>query len=188
MLDLVDVFLRTQPSSPFVLRCIMPLLDLITGTGSDEKQLSDKATGVLRSRIGKNKDVPSRVGTDVLEDTLRAVHVRAKKARSTDILTTLSQCSLFLSRALLHSDGRDVVVEVYRESLVDFITRKGSSLNGAFLQDFVGRHPAEAWDLRTDIISVTSKAANAYRQCQGYQILQALFSRLPAVVRCRFCI
>jgi len=164
----------------------MPLLDLITGTGPDEKQLSDKAAGVLRSRIGKNKDFPAGVDPDVLGDALRAVHVRAKKARSTDVLTTLSQCSLFLSRALLHNDGRNVVVEVYRESLVDFVTRKGSSLNGAFLQDFVGRHPTEAWDLRTDIIGATSKAANAYRQCQAYQMLQALFSRLPAVVR--FCL
>lgn len=182
VLDLVDVFLRTQSSSPLAVRCILPLVDLVTGTGSDEKQLADKAAGILRSRIGKSKDTPTSVDRAALETALRAVHQRARKARSADVLTTLSGCSLYLSRTLLHAAGREVALAVYRESVVDFVTRKGSALNGAFLQEFVTRHPGEAWQLREDILGAMDKAANAYRQSQTYQLLATLFARLPASV------
>lgn len=182
MLDLVDVFLRTQSDSPLSVRCVLPLLDLVTGTGSDEKQLADKAAGILRSRIGKNKGTPTGADKAVLEDALRAVHQRARKTRSADSLATLSGCSLYLARALLHTGGSEAVLAMYRESVVDFITRKNSDLNTAFLQEFVIRHPVEAWQLRMDILNATNQAVNAYRQTQAYQILGTLFARLPASV------
>ena len=68
VLDLIDIFVRRQPTSPLIVRTILPLVELIVGTGPDEKQLSDKAMGILRNRIGKSKEVPTTVSAGEVED------------------------------------------------------------------------------------------------------------------------
>ena len=52
VLDLIDIFVKKNPANPLIIRLIFPLVELIVSTGPDEKQLSDKATGILRNRIG----------------------------------------------------------------------------------------------------------------------------------------
>ncbi|KII88994.1 hypothetical protein PLICRDRAFT_108863 [Plicaturopsis crispa FD-325 SS-3] len=177
VLDLVDTYIKRQPSSPHLVRLILPLVELIVGTGSDERQLSDKATGILKNRIGKLKETPASVGVEQVTQVLDDLHTRARKVHASDLMSTLSQCSLYLSRLLLHADGAEAVARVYRLSLVDFVTRKGSALNGKFFEDFIRRHPGTAWTLRDDLVDVSGKAVNAYRQCQTFQLLQALLSQ-----------
>lgn len=160
----------------------MPLIDLIAGAGSDERQLADKATGLLRNRIGKTKDFPSDADLEEVSTILDEIHLRARKARSSELLNTLSQCSLYLSKILMLLDGEPKVLEVYQASLVDFVTRKASTLNGSFIQEALRRFPSIAWSLRTDIITVASQATNTYRQCQALQLLQVLTNQLPALV------
>ena len=46
------------------MRVVLPLIELIVGTGPDEKQLADKSTGILRSRIGKAREVPSELDVE----------------------------------------------------------------------------------------------------------------------------
>ncbi|KAJ3791837.1 DNA polymerase phi-domain-containing protein [Lentinula aff. detonsa] len=70
VLDLVDIFIKKQPSSSSIFRLIIPLMDLITRTTSDERQLSDKAQGIVRSRIGKLKEFPSSIS---IEDCLLCI-------------------------------------------------------------------------------------------------------------------
>jgi DNA polymerase phi len=166
------------------------LVDLIFGTGSDERQLSDKATGLLKNRLGKSKDLPSDVDSEEATTILDELHGRARRARSSEVLATLSQCSLYLSKVMLHSAADDSVLRVYRGSLVDFVTRKASTLNAAFFHDFIRRYPTSGWSLRGDIIDASYKAANIYRQCQAFQLLHVLVNQTPALVceiRHKFC-
>ncbi|RDB24111.1 DNA polymerase V [Hypsizygus marmoreus] len=181
VLDLVDTFVKKQPSSPLILRFIAPLVELIAGTSLDERQLSDKAKGILRSRIGKSKDVPSGIDTELALSILNDLHTRARKVHSSDMLSTLSQCSLYISKALIQSDAEKSVVQVYQQSLADFITRKNSALNTGFFQDFIRRCPASAWGLRNDLLDLSGRAVNVYRQCQAYQLLDTLISQLSAM-------
>jgi DNA polymerase phi len=181
VLDLVDIFLKTRATSPLAIKCILPLLNLVTGTGSDEKQLSDKATGIIRSRYGKQRESPSEVDVESTAETLSQIHARARKARSQDVLSMLSQCSLYLAKTLLAASG-DVVVEAYKQSLTDFGTRKGSGLHGSFFQDFARRYPAEAWQLRHHILDVAGQAVNTYRACQIFQVVQVLLSQSSFIV------
>jgi DNA polymerase phi len=169
-------------TSPLTVSCMLPLIDLVTGTGADEKQLADKASGILRSRFGKAKDVPSGVDKDEALAVLEEVHSRSKRASNQDILATLSQCSLYLSRTLLGT-AKDAVLDAYKKSLADFATRKASSLNGNFFQDFAKRHATYAWDLRSDALNFASQSVNAYRKCQVFQVVHVLIAQSSSVVR-----
>ncbi|THG98713.1 hypothetical protein EW026_g3515 [Hermanssonia centrifuga] len=80
VLDLLDSYIKKQPTSPFITRLILPLVELVVSSGTDEKQLADKATGILRSRIGKSKDLPSTVEADQAGEILRETN------RDTEIL------------------------------------------------------------------------------------------------------
>ncbi|KDQ59553.1 hypothetical protein JAAARDRAFT_127225 [Jaapia argillacea MUCL 33604] len=181
VLDLVDIFVKKRPTSPEVVRIIIPILSLVTGSGSDEKQLSDKASGILRSRIGKSKDIPSNFDNAQVIAILDDLHSRARKVHSPDALATISQCSLYLTRLLLGCGEEASVVSAYRHSLTDFVTRKNSHLNSKFIQDFIQRYPGVAWNLRSDLVDLSSRANNTYRQCQVFQLLQALLSQAPTL-------
>lgn len=186
VLDLVDVFVRKQPSSPLTLRLVLPLAELVVGTGPDEKQLADKAAGILRGRIGKARDVPAIAsGGAEVEDAARALealHGLARKAQGADALATLAAGSLFLAKALVHAGEAAPVRAAYAASLTDFVTRKASRLNTAFFDEFVKKQPQAAWGLREDLVKASEEALNVYRQMQCFHLIQTLVNQVQALV------
>ncbi|KAF8894690.1 hypothetical protein BD779DRAFT_1609359 [Infundibulicybe gibba] len=177
VLDLVDSFIKKQPSNPHVIRLIMPLIELVSETGPDEQQLSDKARGIIKTRIGKGKDVPTE--TDQVPALMTELHAKARKTHSPTLLPILSHCCVYLAKVMLHSRADDSLLQAYRESLVDFMTRKNSALNTGFFQDFMRRHQVAAWNLRGDVLRLSTQAVNVYRQCQAFQLLETLVATLP---------
>ncbi|CAE6491505.1 unnamed protein product [Rhizoctonia solani] len=174
ILDLVDTFLSKQPQSPCVPRIVLPLVNLVVSAGPEERQLSEKTTGILRTRIAKAKDVPTS-GFDkeaTLED-LRSLHELARKAP----VPELSPCSIYISKVF---QGEPRVLEVYRTSIEDFARRKNSKLPPAFLKEYILRQTAHAWELREHIVeqTVAGVAVNVYRQMQVWQLLQTLLSQV----------
>ena len=115
-------------------------------------------------------------------EILRQLHSRARKASTGDIVTTLAQSSLFLSKALLHAQISQPVLDIYRESLQDFVTRKASRLNTTFFQEFIRRHANVSWELRDTLLELSGKAVNGYRQSQVFQLVQVLLSQPTATV------
>lgn len=184
VLDLVDIFIKKQSSSPLILRLISPLIELIAGSGQDERQLSDKAKGILRTRIGKAKETPSQADLEEVRFVAGNLHTRARKTASSDFLGILSQSSLYVSKILVNLEDENSVIDMYRESLVDFVTRKNSHLNATYFNEFFQRFPAQSWTLRTALLDLASKAVNAYRQSQVLQLLQRL---APVMVRNAIC-
>lgn len=182
VLDLVDIFLKKQPSSPHVLQLIIPLIDLFGSSSQDERQLSDKAKGILRSRFSKVKELPTELAPNQVLLVASNIHTQARKAHSSDLLSILSLCSIFLSKTLVDLKAEASLVELYKESLVDFATRKNSGLNPTFFQDFLRRFPVEGWCLRQDLLSLGKSSINAYRQGQILQLLEILVKSLPSMV------
>ncbi|TFK72185.1 hypothetical protein BDN72DRAFT_792794 [Pluteus cervinus] len=181
VLDLVDIFLRKQSTSPLVLRFINSLIDLISQSGSDEQQLSDKAKGIIRSRIGKSKDFPTNLTAEEVTELSEALHTRARRIHSPELLSLVSQCCIYLAKVLQGLNEEEIALRHYRESLQDFLTRKNSSLNPGFFLDFFKRSSNSAWSLRRDLLDLASKAVNAYRQCQAYQMLENIVSQLSSL-------
>ncbi|KDR81783.1 hypothetical protein GALMADRAFT_221648 [Galerina marginata CBS 339.88] len=181
VLDLVDTYLKKQPSNPLVLRLITPLLDIVASSSQDERQLSDKARGILRSRFLKAKEVPTAVDVEQVLLIASNLHTQARKAHSSELLSILSLCSVYLSKILIHLKAEEALVDLYKQSLVDFTTRKNSALNSHFFQDFFRRYPAQAWRLREELLNACRKAVNAYRQAQILHLLELLVSLLPSM-------
>ncbi|KAG7452647.1 uncharacterized protein BT62DRAFT_958631 [Guyanagaster necrorhizus] len=180
VLDLVDLFVKKQPSSPLVINLILPLVDLTISSGTDEQQLSDKAKGILRSRIGKAKNMPAAPVAQVTS-IVQSLHAHARKARSSELLPTLSSCSLYLAKVLVAQQGVTQVLDTYRESLVDYLTRKNSALNLNFFQELMVQFPALGWRLRQDIVDSSKKAINVYRQCQALHLIHGLVAQLSSI-------
>ncbi|PPR04947.1 hypothetical protein CVT24_010405 [Panaeolus cyanescens] len=181
VLDLVETFLRKLPSSPHILRLIGPLIDIVAGSSQDERQLSDKANGILRSRLGKAKEFPSGVDAQQAETIASEIHTQALKTHNSQLLSTLSGCLLYLGKILIQLGKESYLQDLYRQALTDFATRKNSSFNPSFFQDFVRRYPALAWSLAQEMLDLESKAINAYRQIQVLHLLEVLISLLPSV-------
>ncbi|KAL5529108.1 hypothetical protein ACEPAG_5082 [Sanghuangporus baumii] len=178
VLDLVETYMKRQPSSRLILRFILPLVELVATSSSDEKQLSDKAKGILRSRLSKTKDAPAIDETLKGVELLESLHLRARKAHSQDTVSIISICSLFVTKALINNDEK-TVLRIYEESITDFFTHKASSLNPAFIVDFTRRHPHSAWSIRSRIIEALGNSVNGYRQSQAFNILQTVLTSLP---------
>ncbi|KAF9500999.1 hypothetical protein BDN71DRAFT_1381267 [Pleurotus eryngii] len=179
VLDLVEMFIKKQPSSHLVLHFILPLVDLVAGCGSDEQQLADKARGILQSRIGKAKELPLEPNVKNISNALSELHTRARKPRYSSLLAALSQCSLYASKILIIADSEASVLKEYKASLTDFMTRKGSAFNPAFFQDFIQRFPSLGWKLGDDLLDLSSRSVNVYRQCQAYHLVHVMVSQLP---------
>jgi DNA polymerase phi len=185
VLDLVDIYVKKQPSSSNIPLLVPALLQLVITASPEESQLSEKATGILRSRIGKLKECPEKDESIDIGFILEDLHSMARRASSGDVLTTIGQCCCYLARAHNHTSTDSTVGLVYRQSLTDFVTRKASRLNVAFFQEFIRRCPEAAWDLKQDILDVSAseKAVNAYRSCQTLGLLNLLFNNIPTKVR-----
>lgn len=182
MLDLVDTFIKKQPSNPLTLRLILPLVELLSSTSTDEKQLADKTTGILRSRFGKPKDIVIIDDTAKAVDVLESLHQRARKAHSPDAVSVISLCSLFIVKSIIAKD-EPAVLRVYKASLQDFVTRKASSLSTGFILDFIKRFASQAWSIRLSLIEVIPNSANGFRQAQVFSLIQSLLTALPNPVR-----
>ncbi|KAI6006406.1 DNA polymerase phi-domain-containing protein [Pisolithus marmoratus] len=177
VLDLVDTFVKREPQSPLNIRLILPLIDLVTKSGMDERQLSDKTKGILKNRLTKSKDIPTNAAHDEVETILREVHQRVRKVHSADNLSVLSQSSLYLCRILVQLNEDDGVIRIYQESLDDYISRKASQANINFFQDFVRRFPVLGSKFREPVLAASSNAVNSYRRCQAFQLLGVILGQ-----------
>lgn len=153
----------------------------MSSASSDERQLADKTRGILRTRLGKSKEIPLNVDLDQLKNALDAIHARARKSHSAELLPSLSQCSVYISRIMLHYGTKEALLATYQQSLVDFLTRKNSALNTVFFQEFLQRFPSSGWCLRDDLLDLSMKAVNTYRQCQALHLVEVLLNSLPLV-------
>lgn len=188
MLDIVDVFARKQPTSPLVLRLIIPLVELVLNSPTSEAHLSSKATGILQGRICKSKDVIVVADRAEAVEVLTELHAAARKAQNAAVARTCSQCSVVVARALLHATPADAqpVLDVYLASLDDFMTKKTTKVRAALFTDFVARFPVAAWSMRERLVQYAeSDGANAYRQTQAFNILNELITQIPNLVRVR---
>lgn len=173
----MDTFVKREPQSPLNIRLLIPLVELATKSSLDERQLSDKASGILKSRLVKSKDVPTTALRDEVEPVLREVHQRAQRSHAPDALGVLSQASLYLCRILVSLNEEDVALAVYQESFDDYMSRKASPLAFSFFQDWARRFPALGWKLRHQVLESSSKAVNVYRRCQAFQLLQIILNQ-----------
>lgn len=185
VVDFFDLFIKNQPTSPLIPTLIMPLIESIRSARSDETHFSEKVTNLLNSRIANLKQMPeSFTASNDIVRNLHEIHNLARKAPSSAFESTLNVASLYLSRVIAHGGRAGDVSAAYRQSLVDFVTRKGSRLNFSFFQTWIKKQPTVAWLAREEIINVcgTGNAVNDFRRMQAFQLLQDLITQVQATM------
>ena len=155
-------------------------------SGSDDQQLIEKTDSILRKRFGVSPD-PLGEGLDAgsLTNDLEEIHNIARRVSHHKVSpATLSVCNIFLSRTLVRNQGPEAVANVHRESLENFITKKGSKITPAFFLDFINRLPLAAWEIRRELIQAcaSEQSVNTYRQLQAVQWTSSLLNHILQVV------
>lgn len=194
MLELVETFIKKQPTSPLILRLVLPLLELVLHGSPTEAHLTSKVTGILQSRMFKAKEPLEIVDRTEAVEVLNALHTEARQASSTQTAKLCSQAIIYVSRALLADrqaaassvaaaqDLAAPVVAAYTQSLDDFMTKKSTKVRASLFSDLAVRFPVVAWALRQPLVQYAkSDGANSYRQTQAFNILNDLISQLPTL-------
>lgn len=164
---------------------LLPLVRVVMGASADEQQLIDKANGILRRRLDSLQSIPEDVDADDLMEDLDEIHNIARKASHQQISpATLASVSIYLSKVLMHHDRLDAVAKAYRESLHDFMDRKGSKIYHTFFADSVKRIPVAIWGIRNDLIHAcaSGRPVNTFRQMQAVHWTDALLNQTLQVV------
>ncbi|WVQ74513.1 hypothetical protein IAR50_004114 [Cryptococcus sp. DSM 104548] len=186
VLDFYDTFAKRQTTNPLILEVVLTLLKLIREGGVSEAEVANKAAGILRGRFNKPKDIPSAADIPSATTILSDIHAMAQKAHSAEFSNLCSLASLFVARVVdaSTSDSKSSpVVDAYRSTLKDFVTRKASLVHPPFILDFVKRFPLQGFALFPDLISFVAPgvAVNSFRQVQAYSALQTLAQHLPVI-------
>lgn len=140
VLDLVDLYVKTQPSNLNILTAIVPLLSLIRTT--KERQLGEKAHKILKASLCKVREPPVLQNDDEYTEVLvilDQIHQQARKSTNNAHSLASNQCSIFVSKIIVKYDPSKAseVVSIYAESLTDWVQRKQSKINPGMFNDFV---------------------------------------------------
>ncbi|KZO95720.1 hypothetical protein CALVIDRAFT_537706 [Calocera viscosa TUFC12733] len=175
VIDLVDIFMSNEPTSELLFQLIVPLLDIALFSSSDEAQLSNKATSVLKLRLGSAKDVPEPVTDALAAETLREVYDRMRRA---DPAPVVLDCCTFLTK-VLSKQGKEAspaVLDFYNDALKDFVMRRSACAPVALFSKLITSFPVCGWALRETILSlmVAQDAVNRFNQRKQLPELLAL--------------
>ncbi|KAG8825804.1 DNA-directed DNA polymerase [Serendipita sp. 401] len=182
VLDLIEVFIRKQPQSSQLPSIVLPLMRVIIGCSSDEQQLIDKLNGIIRRRIGALYTIPNDANLDLLSADLEELHKIARKVSHQQVLPiTLAVASIYLSKIFVDSGRTDIPARIYKESLADFMQRKGCKLHPTFFTESVKRIPLVVWVIRRELIQAceSGKGVNTFRQMQAIHWVDTLLPMAP---------
>ena len=153
VLDLLDIYVKQQHTSPLSLDLFVPLLDVINTTKS--QLVSNKACDVIRnhSRLCKPNSVPSISDLDVAMEMLQDIHQRASMEGSKAYGAACSQASLVLVRALAAQDRETLrlVEAVYGETHQRFLLDPKSKVRPAFFTEW------QNWSVSARIMYANSR-------------------------------
>lgn len=172
----------------------MPLLKFAQTTSATEIDLSNKTSGILKTRIGKAKDVPTTADLALATSVLEEIHQLARKAPTADYSAMCSACSLFVVRTIDASTSSkakagetDAVIDAYKATLEDYMTKKSSTVHPPFIAEFIKRFPTRAFPLVSTLTQyadpATVKKVNVYRQLQSFTLLQLFSQQLSTITK-----
>ena len=187
VLDLVEIYLRKQPSNPLVFSFIPILLTLSQSSAPAEKSLAEKAKAILLRRFDKSAEVPVIEDVESAKKTLETIHNTARRTSSKEVGKACSNVSIFMAKAFNQSQSEGAaaaVIETYRASLKDFLSRKTSKLSPTFFQAYLERQPLQAWALRDDILRYArGDAVNDFHYLSALNLLSAVAKQFSNVVK-----
>jgi DNA polymerase phi len=146
----------------------------VSNASPTEKDLSNKATSILRTRLSQAKDVPSTADAKTCSTILNEIHAFARRAPSIEFSQICSSCSIFVFRTLdASAPTSNAALDAYRATLTDYMSRKTSSVHPVFINDLLKRYPVRAFPLAADLLrhAAGENVKKLYNQTQAYSML-----------------
>ena len=140
VLDLLEVYIKHQYQSPYVLELLLPLLDAMRTTQT--KQVAERCSKALKdlcSRCKGQQNIPT-IGSGMLDEvmeTLQDVHNEACMDASNMHASAASHASILLVKVAVKS-GADVgkVVQVYGQTMTRMLTDSKCRVQTSFFTDW----------------------------------------------------
>ncbi|CAB1316566.1 unnamed protein product [Coregonus sp. 'balchen'] len=207
VLDLVEVFLAKQGSSPLVLGMVEPLLSVIeSGMSSESDQQEQdflrKAADIFKNQLCRAKQYCKTVGDrqGELHDLLEKLMTKAQKLSDSSVSLYFFSASLYLVKVLrggvpgASADGKttlsteelrfmgnvDVerVSDIFKGALCSFMTRRKSPLSGLMFIDLFTRFPVLCVNILETAVEHITTGIREHQQSQASaMVLRALQSR-----------
>ncbi|XP_029483360.1 myb-binding protein 1A-like protein isoform X1 [Oncorhynchus nerka] len=206
VLDLVEVFLARQGSSPLVLGMVEPLLSVIeSGMSSESDQQEQdflrKAADIFKNQLCRAKQYCKTVGDrqGELHDLLEKLMTKTQKLSDSSVSLYFFSASLYLVKVLrggapvASADGKttpstelrfmgNVDVErvsaIFNGALCSFMTRRKSPLSGLMFVDLFTRFPVLCVNLLVTAVEHITTGVREHQQSQASaMVLRGLQSR-----------
>ncbi|KAJ7996964.1 hypothetical protein DPEC_G00223990 [Dallia pectoralis] len=207
VLDLVEVFLVKQGSSPLVLGMVEPLLSVIesgmsSGSDQQEQDFLRKAAEIFKNQLCRSKKYCKTLGDrqGEIHDLLDKLMNKAQKLSDSSVSLYFFSASLYLVKVLRggvtwdSAEGQttltmeqlrfmgnvDVarVTELFKGALCSFMTRRKSSLTGQMFMDLFTRFPVVCVNLLETAVDYITAGVREHQQSQASSmVLLALQSR-----------
>jgi len=141
ILDLLEIFVKTSPSSPLALEILLPCLSL--ARSSRDNKLQEKALNTVRSfaHNAKREGLPRVEDVGRVWELLELVHEEAATRGGTKARrAACSSASILLVKTLVAVDveclGR--IAEMYAATMVRWVKDPKLGIDNSFFSDFVG--------------------------------------------------
>ncbi|KAG8992223.1 DNA-directed DNA polymerase [Tulasnella sp. JGI-2019a] len=176
VVDFIETYIKRNPSSGQIPRILMSLLEIATRSSSDEEQLKQKVTKIIRSGIGQIKEFIADLDKSAVAIALKEVHTTASQTQNADGTVVLISACHYLVRNLHHAGADQLVSDVYMSSLDDAFTKKRSTFPVKVLEDFFKNHPSCAWELRGRLVDLLGPrgTVSSRRQVQVVGLIREL--------------
>lgn len=138
IIDLLEVYVKTEPSNSLVLSCIIPLLTVVCNT--KDVPLGNKAHELLKTRVCRGKDLPrlseSGISGDDALIILNQIHRQAFKSKNKSHALACNQTSTFITKVLLTQqsevDYSDQIGQEFGHTLGRWMQSKAKLSPGLF--------------------------------------------------------
>uniref|UniRef100_A0A8C7T7T0 Myb-binding protein 1A-like protein n=1 Tax=Oncorhynchus mykiss TaxID=8022 RepID=A0A8C7T7T0_ONCMY len=178
VLDLVEVFLARQGSSPLVLGMVEPLLSVIeSGMSSESDQQEQdflrKAADIFKNQLCRAKQYCKTVGNrqGELHDLLEKLMTKTQKLSDSSVSLYFFSASLYLVKTTPSTELRfmgNVDVErvsaIFKGALCSFMTRRKSPLSGLMFVDLFTRFPVLCVNLLVTAVEHITTGVREHQQ------------------------
>jgi len=195
VLDLIEIFVKRQPSSPLLFDAVRPLVDAVVACQgeAEKKSLAERMSGILQ-KICKAREFarPPAIDMSVLQELLAELIKAAKTAQSNVHVTLASGGATFVVKALLAGgtkklaeEGLASIREAYGAALEDYMTRKNSRLTSRFFTDFIDRQPVAACSICELLMNYGTEARSDFLKAEALRMAAALWKK-QALIKDQF--
>ncbi|KAI8907298.1 DNA polymerase phi-domain-containing protein [Gorgonomyces haynaldii] len=197
VIDFIEIFIKTCPTSPLILKTIDPLLTLYQESSKQDgqKALSQKLMTLLMSKLCKPKDLPEISDVEEAFVLLEKLHDRMRKLSNTSTHPTLVALSVYLVKVISvaqqqtpakkqkkekQMSHQDRILDIYKQSFEHFMSGK-SSIRPTLFFEFAERLPNMSFRLLSLLIPLTTqdKEPKAYPLVSAFEVFVQMLKRTP---------